>query len=132
MSSFSGKEFAVLLWVLDITVTMEEQAKLSEQLVEQGCRYAVCAGYRCSTWDDSIDLAYLQTESNFQPQNENFVMTTWHENESIEEIAEFFVMNTAFDNFTAKNLLILVIGKNQEMESRIVETVKNLLCIEAS
>ena len=127
LSPFSGKEYAAMIWVVDTAVVVEEQASLSKQLVEQGCRYAVCAGHECSTWDDSIDIAFLDTDQNFQPPDERFVLTTWHEGESVEDVAEFFVLNTSFDNFVAKNFLVLFVGRDKELEERAVEAVKSLL-----
>lgn len=127
LSPFSGEEFAAMIWVADPTVTDEEQARLSEQLVEQGCRYAVCGGHECSTWDDSIDMAFLETDPDFQPPDEKFVMTTWHEGESVEEVAEFLALNTSFDNFVAKNFFVLFVGRNKELEERSAQAMKSLL-----
>ncbi len=78
-SPFEGEDFVLLLFVKDTTITPAEQASLSNQMIRQGCRYAVCAGHHCSTWDDSIDMAFLGTDANFNPPDERFVMTTWHE-----------------------------------------------------
>ena len=76
-SPFAEHEYALLLCVFAQDVTPEEQRKISESIVSSGCRYAVCYGSRCSTWDDSIDTAQL----NGDEQPGSFVMTTWHENE---------------------------------------------------
>jgi hypothetical protein len=116
-----------MIWVVDTAVSAEEQASLSKQLVEQGCRYAVCAGHKCSTWDDSIDIAFLETDADFNPPDEKFVMTTWHEGEGVEEVAEFLALNTSFDNFVAKNFLVLFIGRDKELEKRAAEAVRNFL-----
>ena len=54
-------------------------------------------------------------------------MTTWHEGESVEEVAEFFALNTSFDNFIAKNFLLLFVGRNRELERRAAEALNTLL-----
>lgn len=54
-------------------------------------------------------------------------MTTWHESETIDEVAEFFALNASFDNFVAKNFLVLFIGTNKELEQQAAKTVKGLL-----
>ena len=126
------EQFAAMIWVIDEAVSVEEQAALSTQLVAQGCRYAVCAGHNCSTWDDSIDMAFLETDPNLDPPNDRFIMTTWHEGESVEEVAEFFVLNTSFDNFVAKNFLVVFIGRDKELEKQVAKAVKNLLSVRAA
>ena len=45
-----------------------------------------------------------------------FVMTSWHETESIEEIAEFFVKLTTFDDFAPTHLVIIGIGTDASMD----------------
>lgn len=98
-SPFGTKDFALLLFVGDEAVTAEEQAVISDAVVACGCRYAVCAGVDCSSWDTAIDLAYIATDPDFSPDDSAFVMTTWHEDESIEEIAEFLVFSATYEGF---------------------------------
>jgi hypothetical protein len=109
-SPFAGEEFACLLVVRDTSITGQEQASLSELLVAQGCRYAVCIGHECSSWDTSIDTAYIATDANFDPPDSTLVMTSWHEDESIEEVAEFFFLCTCFDDFDPCRFLVLCLG----------------------
>jgi hypothetical protein len=119
MSPFHGNEFATLLMVNDTSITPVEQNRLSDQLVRQGCRFAVCAGHDCSSWDDSIDHAFLATESNFNPSDDRRVLTTWHEHEPLGEILEFFRGYTAFGGFTPRHFLILLLGENSAIESEL-------------
>ena len=121
-----------MIWVVDTAVSEEDRARVTEQLVKQGCRYAVCAGHECEIWHDLIDWAFLETDTDFQPPNEKFVMTTWHEGESVEEVSEFFALNTSFDNFVAKNFLVLFIGRDKDLEERAAEAIKGLLATRAA
>jgi hypothetical protein len=107
---FSGQDFALLLVVADRAITDDERDAVSKEVVRQGCRYAVCTGHQCSKWDDSIDLAYLATNPDFSPPDEQFVMTTWHEGEPLEDVAHFFRWNTVFDDFIPQHYLILILG----------------------
>ncbi|MFN0006610.1 MAG: hypothetical protein ACKVXR_01780 [Planctomycetota bacterium] len=107
---FEGRSFALLLAVYDTTVTPEEQSDLSQQIVRQGCRYAVCTGHECSSWDDSIDWAHLETDPDFDPPDSGFVMTTWHEEDSIRDVAEFFVHSAKYDGFTPERFLVVLVG----------------------
>lgn len=116
-SPFLGDDFVVMIVVNDTTITEDERAELSAEIVRQGCRYAVCTGHGCSTWDDAIDFAFLETDPNFNPPDDRFVMTTWHENDSIEEVVEFFRLYTAFDDYTPKNFMVILLGQNQVIEA---------------
>ena len=66
-------------------------------------------GLECSEWDDSVDWAVLEKFDFGKIPDGHFVMTTWHENETLEE-ALCFAKFDAIDNETSeplKNLLIL-------------------------
>jgi len=46
-------------------------------------------GHECSVWDDAVDWANV-SEFDFKTiPPERFVMTTWHENETMEEVFWF-------------------------------------------
>ena len=122
-SPFRGVEFALLLFVEDKTITPHEQAGISRQLVGQGCRYAVCAGHRCSTWDDSIDMASLE-QDNWEPRDKSFVMTSWHERDSIEGVVHFFLNLTAFDDWVPHKFLVIVLSEQDGVLSNIRREVE--------
>lgn len=123
VSPFNGEEYVVLLAVNTTNITDDEQVRLSDSIVTTGCRYAVCTGHECSSWDDSIDYSYIHSDPNCDPPREKFVMTTWHEDESIEDIVEYFRWNTVFDDFVPKNFLILFVGASQELFDRTMKTI---------
>lgn len=112
-SPFAGEDFVLLLVVAARFISPEEQAELSSSIVAENCRYAVCWGHRCSSWDDSIDFAFMSTDPNFDPPDERDVMTTWHEHETLEETAWFFMWSTTFDDFVPQNFLAVVLGGSE-------------------
>lgn len=126
VSPFNGDEYVVLLVVNATNITDEEQVRLSDSIVATGCRYAVCTGHECTTWDDSIDYSSILSDPNYDPPDEKFVMTTWHEDESIEDVVEYFRWNTVFDDFVPKNFLILFVGPSQELYDRTMKTIPYL------
>jgi len=121
---FQGRTFSLLLAVYDTTVTSEEQQALSEQIVRQGCRYAVCTGHECSSWDDSIDSAHIETDPDLSPPDSKFVMTTWHEQESIGDVAEFFVHAAKFDGFEPERFLVVGVGGDEAAYFRARHAVR--------
>lgn len=126
-SPVRGREFALLLVVIDDSISPAEQNWLSSEFVLQGCRSACCAGHACSSWDDSIDWAYLDTCPDLQPQDENFVMTTWHEGEALDEAAWCFIHCSAFDGWVPSDFVILCLGGDAAAERRVIDSVLDAL-----
>jgi len=110
-SPFMEREFVALIYSADENISDEERNALSGQIVISGCRYAVCAGYKGSSWDDSIDIADIERNGG-EVRDENLVMTTWHDDESLEDIVFFFLNNTSFDSFTAERFVVLLVGED--------------------
>ncbi|HSA96324.1 MAG TPA: hypothetical protein VLJ16_09745, partial [Acidobacteriota bacterium] len=115
-----------LIYAVDENTTREEQEAISDQIVISGCRYAVCAGYKSSSWDDSIDMAYLKRNGG-DVHDENFVMTSWHDKESLEDIVFFFLSLTSFDYFTAERFVVLLVGEDGSYLSRIQREIEKQL-----
>ena len=63
----------------------EWQEEVSTWLVENGCRYMMAWGPDCSSWDDSVDRADIKAR-NYEDDDQKFVMTTWHDDESLESV----------------------------------------------
>ena len=100
----------------------QQQEDLSTRIVRQGCRYAVCAGVGCSSWDDAIDMVLVMDEIDGRPGP--FVMTTWHEDESIQDVAEYFALNTRFDDWVPERFVVLVVGGASELEVKVRAAVE--------
>jgi hypothetical protein len=120
ISPFGGAAFAALLLVLDPAVTKEEQTALSEQLVAQACRYAVCAGFDCSSWDDAIDWASVMTEVEERPSH-GFVMTTWHTDEPLEEVVAFFRNCVSVDDQPPAHRVAILVGEDEARQRALLQ-----------
>ena len=125
-SPFKGADFVALIYAVDENITYEEQEAISDQIVTSGCRYAVCAGYKSSSWDDSIDMADIKRNGG-EVRDENLVMTSWHDNESLENIVFFFLNNTSFDYFTAERFVVLFVGGDSECISQVQREIETQL-----
>jgi hypothetical protein len=110
-----GKEYAAWILSYDRTQTASERDKIAADLVGSGCRYAVCSGFESSKWDDAVDLAYIGTSPDFNPPDEKFVMTSWHDQESLQDLAQFFLLNTSFDFFDPAAFVIVAVGDDPEV-----------------
>jgi hypothetical protein len=70
-------------------VTNEWRNRVSDWLVTSGCLYMLAWGVDCSIWDDAVDWTSLHEFDFGDIPPERFVMTTWHDDESIEEVFSF-------------------------------------------
>ena len=95
---------------------------VSRQLVATGCRYMMAWGQDCSLWDDSVDWANLEQFDYGDIPAESFVMTTWHENETLKEVFDFAKRHAllAYDDSELESLLVLDIG-NRERQAELEE-----------
>ncbi len=131
LSLFPDEEHTLLVCAVDNSVSASERAKLSTEIVAAKCRYAVCWSHQCSDWDTAIDLAYIDmigTDKAMNLPDDTFVMTTWHDDETIEETIEFWWMNTSFENYQSSNLGILIVGEDSALISKIRHIVSDLEC----
>ena len=122
-SPFDGKGYVLLLHSDDPSIPPEVQSSLADQIVATGCRYACCSGVACSSWDDAIDWAFIATDPNDQPPDERFVMTTWHEGESLSDVVWFALNNTSFDDFMAERFLIVLLSPAAGREAEVSAAV---------
>jgi len=122
-SPFKEAEFAALIYAAAQNIAREEQEALSDQIVASGCRYAVCAGHNCESWHDSIDLADVKRNGG-EVRDNNIVMTTWHDDESLEDIVFFFLNNTSFDYFSAARFVVLIVGEDGSCFGRIQREIE--------
>ncbi len=86
--------------VVDSDVTPEWQGQVSDWLVRAGCRYMMAWGKECSSWDSSVDEANLIVFDYGEIPDDNFVMTTWHDNEPLGEafwFSQFCAMHPSLE-----------------------------------
>ena len=75
--------------VLDEPVEPDWQMRVSRWLIASGCLYMLAWGPGCSSWDDSVDAANREAFGDGNIPEERDAMTTWHENEPLEECLWF-------------------------------------------
>ncbi|MBM0107825.1 hypothetical protein JM946_24080 [Steroidobacter sp. S1-65] len=117
-SPFPGALFPCLIWYHGSRFGAEERSALARALLEGGCRYAVCGGVRCKDWHDAVDSEFVKNHMDDPDEalDEVHVMTTWHENESADDVGFFFVLHTNFDFHDFDRYLVLHVGRGREVE----------------
>jgi hypothetical protein len=73
--------------VVEEPVTEEWRWEVCKWLVAADCRYMMAWGIEASAWDDDVDMADLEAHD-FQVEDE-VVMTTWHDDETLADVFEF-------------------------------------------
>jgi hypothetical protein len=97
--------------IIEAVVSSEWQALISDWLVKTGCLYMMAWGIKCSSWDDSVDIANLEQFDYSDIPEDKFVMTTWHEDEPLNEVF-WFSKNSAFHPTVGlKHTVLLHIGE---------------------
>ena len=101
--------------VVTTAVSEDWQGLVSDWLVRSGCLYMMAWGVECSSWDDSVDYATLSLHDFKDIPPESFVMTTWHEDDPLEEAFWYalFVGNLTYGDKLLDLTLILDIGDKE-------------------
>lgn len=99
---------------------------VSERLVSAGCLYMMAWGDQCTSWDDSVDIANIELFNYKEIPEDQFVMTTWHEDEPVEEVF-WFAQNCAFHPVVElNNTLILDISPVERGERLLLLFSKSI------
>ena len=96
---------------LEADYSSDWQNEVSDWLVKSGCRYMLAWGPNCSSWDDSVDWADIEAR-NYEDDDSKFVMTTWHENQTLEDVfwQAQFTANFSYDDVELRNAVIVHIS----------------------
>ena len=110
------RPFMAVVCVETPDVSEQWRSDVSAWLVESGCLYAMAWGPSASIWDDAIDEANLVAFDYAEIPDDNFVMTTWHEEELPNVF--WFAKNAAKHPTVELNrgLLIHISESNRETE----------------
>lgn len=81
-------------------------------------------GKECSEWDKSVDQANLDDFNGVDIPNDKFVLTTWHDDEPLEEVLWFSQHAAHHDAIPDKRLLLLDISLTPR-ESSVLAKLAN-------
>ncbi|KQW24510.1 hypothetical protein [Acidovorax sp. Root402] len=75
--------------VIESEVSALWQNTVSDWLVRSGCLQMMSWGLGSSSWDDSVDWANISQFDHGDIPDESFVLTSWHEDQSLQEVMHF-------------------------------------------
>jgi hypothetical protein len=86
-----GNYFTMLLAWDAPEIEQDKLINLLQPLVDRGLAYFCAWGNKCSEMHDAVDLCAAKREQAFGPAD-YLLMTTWHDDEPLEEALWFFEM----------------------------------------
>jgi hypothetical protein len=123
--SWSGLDmtspFGCLLWDGRPASARGDLSHLTRDLVAAGCETLACAGLNAEAWHDAADeeVALLNATS----RSDLFVMTTWHTDESIAEVALYFTAQANVDDRAIRTHLVLYLGTDDTVAARLATAI---------
>jgi len=104
-----GEDFKCVIWT---TSAMDNswRMQVARVLVADRLRHMTAGGLDGTLWDDAVDWAYLETDPNFDPPDERFVMTEWHDGQSLESVLWCALHIATFDDLWFDQLLVVWVG----------------------
>lgn len=109
------KKFKCLI-LIEREVSNDYRNEVSEALVAAGCLYALAWGLDCFIWDDSVDWAFLEHYDYGEYPEDKFVMTTWHDDETLEETVDFAKQCTKYSDVKLDDILVLDFTKHERSD----------------
>ena len=105
---FAGRAFVCVLWN---NVKDSLSPEPITQLLNANCKYIVAGGHDSEKWHDLADHLFISRYPDYAPPDSEHVMTTWHQDEPLEEVLWFGLNNTDFDDYRFTDYLVLQIGE---------------------
>lgn len=111
--------------MIDTKVSDDWRNTVSEWLVEKGCLYMMAHGDDCSLWNDSLDWAILTAYKFGGIPEDKFVMTSWHEDQNLEEVFFFAINSLPFYPLIKHTVILDVADTSRDEELlRVFSSVK--------
>ncbi len=117
LPDISGMKPYLAIIVIEQHVDPAWREAVSKWLVRSGCIYMMAWGTDCSEWDTSVDLANIEQFNFGEIPEDELVMTSWHENETLKDV--FWQSKNSAEHACVEfsNTLILHISQqNKEQE----------------
>ena len=116
-----------LLLVTLAPVSREDKNRLAAEIIASDARHIACWGVDCEDWHDTLDWAYLETDANFSPPDDRFVMTTWHDEEPLAgALFSLWFCGIIDDAFPAR-VSIFILGDSPDIRPTLAAAVADEL-----
>lgn len=106
--------------IAEMDVAPAWRALVSSWLVRSGCLCMMAWGERCDLWDDVVDWTLLEEFGFGDIPAERFVMTSWHEGQTLDEVFAYCKQLALFDSVPLAQTVLLHVAK-QSAEQQIMD-----------
>ena len=100
--------FGCLLWDDRKTSNRDDRQLLTRTLLSLGCATLACGGTDCEAWHDAADEELAEISA--LDASERFVMTTWHTDETPEQVARYFADQAVIDDRAVRENIVVYLG----------------------
>ena len=108
-------DYAILLVITSPLVSVGQRDRITSDIISSRCQYALTFGHDCEVWHDLIDEICVGDGA----PKDRFLMTTWHDDEPIEDVIDFLWWNTSYEEFESERLAVVIIGDDGKLETVI-------------
>jgi len=124
LSSMEASPGVVLLssWEQQGASGFQKIKPLVTKLIDLGCKYFVCAGKYSESLHDFIDDVILDMSLSNRNENCSDIITTWHDTDTDDEVADFFLHSTNVSN----SLLVGFLDEGSLEDRRLKRAVLSL------
>ena len=121
---FDSEAYPCLIFANQPT-SIEFKSDVAERLIDTGCMYMVCGGLECELWHDIIDEVIVELKIDGNLDQSSLIMTTWHTEATMEDLAFFFTYVThnpniedqsSFAEQSGSKFFVLLVGDSDEPE----------------
>lgn len=115
-----AKPFRCVL-LIDRQVAEDVRKEICRDVIAAGCLFAMTWGRDCELWHDEIDAAAANRFSNKTVPDSRLVLTTWHGEETLEELLHFakYTARNSYAGECLEDLVVLDLGpKSRSTEVR--------------
>ncbi len=102
--------------------SFQDMRGLIDKLIKLDCKYFVCAGKNSEQLHDFIDDVIFDISLSSGHKNYTDIMTTWHNADTDEEVAFFFLHLTDISN----GLLIVFLDESRSEDTSLKKAILNL------
>src|SRR5262245_9073939 len=104
--------------------TVVDKVRLARSLIDQGCRYGVCAGVDCDDCAVVFDAGALEEDAKAEADS---CVATCDRGESVDQAAEFLFTCTAIEERSPECFMILTVGARAADREAVKGTVARAL-----
>ena len=102
--------------IIEDSVTKQWRIDAADWLCLSGCLYMLAWGDNCGLWDDYVDQSSVILEIDGSLPKDHFIITTWHEKETLEEVFEFSKEWANYPGVVIENTLLIHISQKNKRE----------------